>query len=117
MKPCRATGNAPIAVPFPDFPTGVTSGSYSNTLSLSSAATYDPGFLSANGGTPQSATTALLNAIAYQNHRNIQMLLSRGADVNAANAAGFSTLILAAMRNDPATAWSGWAGETSWART
>ena len=58
------TGNAPIAVPFTDFPTGVTNGTYSKTFSLSDTATYDPGFLSANGGTPQSATTALLNAIA-----------------------------------------------------
>lgn len=58
------TGIAPIAVPFDGFPTGVTSGSYSNTFALNDAATYDPAFLAANGGTPQSATTALLNAIA-----------------------------------------------------
>jgi hypothetical protein len=58
------TGTAPIAVPFDGFPTGVTSGSYSNTFALDDPLTYDPGFLAANGGTPQSATTALLNAIA-----------------------------------------------------
>jgi hypothetical protein len=58
------TGNSSVAVPFTDFPTGVTSGTYTHTFSLSSDATYDPGFLKANGGTAQSATTALLNAIA-----------------------------------------------------
>lgn len=58
------TGAAPIAVPFDNFPTGVTQGNYTNTFSLSDASTYSPSFLQANGGTPESATTALLNAIA-----------------------------------------------------
>ena len=58
------TGQAPVAVPFTDFPTGVTNGTYSKTFSLSDTATYDPGFLKSNGGTAESATTALLNAIA-----------------------------------------------------
>lgn len=58
------TGTAPVAVPFTDFPTGVTNGNYTQTFSLSSDSTYDPGFLKSNGGTAQSATTALLNAIA-----------------------------------------------------
>jgi hypothetical protein len=58
------TGTASIAVPFDNFPTGVTSGTYAKTFSLSDAATYDPGFLKSNGGTAESATTALLNAIA-----------------------------------------------------
>ena len=58
------TGTAPVAVPFTDFPTGVTSGNYTHTFVLGSDSTYDPGFLKSNGGTAQSATTALLNAIA-----------------------------------------------------
>jgi hypothetical protein len=58
------TGTAPIAVPFTDFPTGVTNGTYSKSFSLSDTATYDPGFLKSNGGTAESATTALMNAIA-----------------------------------------------------
>jgi hypothetical protein len=58
------TGTASTAVPFTNFPTGVTNGEYTSTFSLSSDATYDPAFLKANGGTAQSATTALLNAIA-----------------------------------------------------
>jgi ankyrin repeat protein len=52
----------------------------------------------------KNGSTALLNAIASQNHGNIQLLLARGADVNAAtNPVGFSPLILAAMRDDLAT--------------
>jgi hypothetical protein len=58
------SGAAPIAVPFDGFPTGVTNGNYTNTFALDNPLTYDPGFITANGGTPQSATTALLNAIA-----------------------------------------------------
>jgi len=58
------TGTAPIAVPFPDFPTGVTSGNYTNTFSLSADSTYEPSFLKSNGGTVDAATTTLLNAIA-----------------------------------------------------
>lgn len=58
------SGDSSVAVPFTDFPTGVTSGTYTHTFSLSDTATYDPGFIKANGGTVQSATTALLNGIA-----------------------------------------------------
>jgi hypothetical protein len=57
------TGAASIALPFPDFPTGVTSGSYSRTFDLTSDATYDASFLSANGGTAASAAAALLAGI------------------------------------------------------
>lgn len=58
------SGSAPVAVPFPDFPTGVTAGHYSNTLSLSKDSSFDPTFEKSNGGTVEGATTALLNAIA-----------------------------------------------------
>ena len=48
------TGSAGVAttVPsFPGFPTGVTSGTYDHTLDLTSAASYNPVFLTANRGT------------------------------------------------------------------
>jgi len=57
------TGVAPIAVPFTDFPTGVRSGSYSATVALDEAASYDPAFLAANGGTAQGAYSALVDAM------------------------------------------------------
>jgi hypothetical protein len=57
------TGVAPIAIPFVDFPLGVTGGSYTHAFDLSDAMVYDPAFLSAFGGTPQSASAALIDAI------------------------------------------------------
>jgi hypothetical protein len=65
-------GIAPIATPFTGFPTGVTSGTYSRTFDLSKTATYEPAFLSANGGTAESAAAALLTGIrANQAYMNI----------------------------------------------
>ncbi|MEW6369612.1 MAG: CHRD domain-containing protein [Pseudomonadota bacterium] len=57
------TGVAPIAIPFVDFPLGVTGGTYTHAFDLSDATVYDPAFLSAFGGTPQSASAALIDAI------------------------------------------------------
>lgn len=55
-------GAAPIAIPFLDFPLQVTSGAYTAVFDLGDPATYDPDFLAANGGTPQLASGALINA-------------------------------------------------------
>jgi len=55
-------GAAPIAIPFLDFPLQVTAGVYSAIFDLGDPATYDPVFLAANGGTPQLASGALINA-------------------------------------------------------
>jgi hypothetical protein len=57
------TGTAPIAVPFPDFPTDVHAGTFSNAIALGDAASYDPAFVSAHGGTVQGAASALVDAI------------------------------------------------------
>lgn len=58
------TGTAPIAVPFTDFPTGVTMGTYNKTLDMSVDTAFDAGFLGANGGTASSAFSALQAGIA-----------------------------------------------------
>lgn len=58
------TGTAGVAVPLVDFPTGVTSGNYSHAFDVTDLMTYDPAFVSANGGTVTSAGTALLNGIS-----------------------------------------------------
>jgi hypothetical protein len=57
------TGVAPVALPFKDFPTGVTSGSYSMSIPLYEEASYDPAFLKENGGTVKSAASALVDGI------------------------------------------------------
>jgi hypothetical protein len=58
------SGNAPIAVPFQGFPTGVKAGTFTGAVPLGAEASYDPAFLNAHGGTPQGAASALLDAIA-----------------------------------------------------
>ena len=63
---CTSTafaGTAPIAVPFQDFPMDVHAGTYSNAITLGDAASYDPAFVSAHGGTAQGAASALVDAI------------------------------------------------------
>jgi hypothetical protein len=57
------TGTAPVAIPFTDFPTGVHAGSYSKSFALGDEMSYDPGFLSAHGGTAQGAASALVDGI------------------------------------------------------
>jgi hypothetical protein len=69
--PAPLGANAPVAVPFAGFPVGVTSGTYNATLNLDLASSYEPAFLTANGGSTAAARTALLNAmnggLAYVN--------------------------------------------------
>jgi hypothetical protein len=70
------TGVAPVAISLVDFPLGVTAGSYTHAFDLTDAAIYDPAFLAAFGGTPTSASTALIDAIeanvAYLNIHSTQ---------------------------------------------
>lgn len=67
-------GNAGVAttVPaFPGFPLGVTSGTYMGTLDLTQSSSYNPAFVTANGGTVASAEAAFLagfeNEMTYLN--------------------------------------------------
>jgi CHRD domain len=56
------TSTAGVATPvptFPGFPSGVTSGTYDRTFDMTSAASYNPAFVTANGGTVASALAAL----------------------------------------------------------
>ena len=65
---CAPVGaNAGVATPvpsFPDFPLGVSSGSYDRTFDLTLASSFNPAFITANGGTVAGARTALLNGLA-----------------------------------------------------
>lgn len=64
------TGTAGVATQLPTFigfPLGVTSGTYSHLFDLSLASTYNPAFVTANGGTVASAENALLGGIASGN--------------------------------------------------
>lgn len=61
---------------FPDFPLGVTLGTYDHTFDMTDASSYNPAFITANGGTVSGAFNALVAGLdggsAYANiHSNI----------------------------------------------
>src|SRR5438105_10234556 len=61
------TGTAGVATTTPTFagfPLGVTSGTYDQLLDLTLASSYNPAFVTANGGTTASAEAALAAGIA-----------------------------------------------------
>lgn len=54
---------AGVATPtptFPSFPSGVTSGSYDRTFDLTLSSSYNPAFVTANGGTVSGALNSLI---------------------------------------------------------
>jgi hypothetical protein len=60
------TGTAGVATQVPafvNFPLGVTSGSYTNTFDLTMSSSWNPTFISSNGGTPASAEATLLTGL------------------------------------------------------
>jgi CHRD domain/PEP-CTERM motif len=62
--PATGTAGVATAVPtFPGFPLGVTSGTYSNSFDLTLASTYNPAFITAQGGTVEAARIAFLNGL------------------------------------------------------
>jgi hypothetical protein len=79
------TGTAIVATTTPffaGFPTGVTFGSYSNTLDLTVTNSYNPAFITANGGTTASAEIALVNAIASDKaYLNIHTTVVPGGEI------------------------------------
>jgi hypothetical protein len=65
--PFNLTNTAGVATTTPTFagfPLGVTSGTFSNVLDLTSLTSYNPAYVTANGGTAASAEVALTSAIA-----------------------------------------------------
>ena len=59
------TAGAATQLPtFEGFPPGVTSGVYDHTFDLTDAASYNPDFITANGGTISTASNAFFDAIA-----------------------------------------------------
>ena len=86
------TGTASPATQVPTFvgfPVGVTSGLYSTTLNLTSAASYNPAFIAANGGTTAGAEAALAAALfGGQAYFNIHTSQFGGGEIR-----GFFTLV------------------------
>jgi hypothetical protein len=57
-------GVATTTPTFAGFPLGVTSGVYDNTLDLTQNTSWNPAFITANGGTTASAESAFMSGIA-----------------------------------------------------
>jgi len=64
LLPFTSTAGVATSVPtFTDFPGGVTSGTYDHTFDMTLASSYNPAFVTANGGNTTTAEAALFNGI------------------------------------------------------
>jgi hypothetical protein len=79
------TGLAGVATQTPSFvgfPLGVTSGTFSNTLDLTQASSWNPAFVTANGGTTASAEAVLLaGSAAGMSYLNIHTVAFPGGEI------------------------------------
>ena len=86
------TGLAGVATPmpaFPGFPLGVTAGSHDQTLDMNLASSYNPPFLTANGGLTVNAFNTLLAGLdSGRAYANIHTSEFRGGEIR-----GFLALI------------------------
>ena len=79
------SGTAGVATTLPTFagfPSGVTAGTYDQTFNMLLASSYNPSFVTANGGTPASAWTALRAGIsAGRAYLNIHSTTFPGGEI------------------------------------
>jgi len=81
--PFTSTAGVATTTPsFAGFPLGVTSGTFSSTLDLTLASSYNPNFITANGGTTAGAESALAAAMAGgQAYWNIHSSFANGGEI------------------------------------
>ena len=78
------SGNAGVAtvVPtFPGFPLGVTSGTYSQSFDLTLASSYNPAFVTANGGIPGAEAALEAGIAAGKTYLNVHSSTSPGGEI------------------------------------
>ena len=79
------TGTAGVATTtpsFPGFPLGVFAGTFDNTFDLTLASSYNPAFVTANGGSVAAAEAALLAGMAAgRTYYNIHTSLFPGGEI------------------------------------
>src|SRR6266481_3282341 len=70
---------------FPEFPLGVTSGTYpAHTLDLTMASSYNPAFITAHGGTvAQAEADFIAGILAGQSYLNIHTMNNMGGEIRA----------------------------------
>src|SRR6516225_7940806 len=75
-------GVATTVPAFPLFPLGVTSGTYDHVLDLTSASSYNPDFVTLQGGTVANAEAALINGIQNgETYLNIHTVNFRSGEI------------------------------------
>ena len=96
LTPFTGTAGVATTTPtFPGFPLGVTSGTYDHTFDLTQASTYNPAFVTANGGTVASAEAALVAALAAgEAYLNIHTSVVPGGEIRGFLAPVPATLLL-----------------------
>jgi hypothetical protein len=84
MVPGAGTAGVATTTPsFTGFPLGVTSGSFNNTFDLTLASSYNPAFVTAEGGTVASAEVALLAGMAAdETYLNIHTSVDPGGEIS-----------------------------------
>jgi hypothetical protein len=83
VTPLSGTANVATTTPaFAGFPLGVTSGTYDNTLDMTQASSYNPAFVTANGGSIPASETALFDSIAAgTSYLNIHTSVFGGGEI------------------------------------
>jgi hypothetical protein len=79
-----APGNAGVATTTPTFtgfPGGVTSGTYTHTFNMLVAASYNPAFVSAQGGVANAAAALLGGMQAGRAYQNIHTQMFGGGEI------------------------------------
>jgi hypothetical protein len=78
----QTAGVATTTPSFAGFPLGVTSGSFSNTIDLTQSSSWNPAYITANGGTTAGAETAFTSALASgQAYWNIHTTVVQGGEI------------------------------------
>jgi acyl-homoserine lactone acylase PvdQ len=87
VLPSAATPTAGVATTTPTFagfPLGVTAGTYNGTLDLTQASSYNPAFVTANGGTVASAEAVLVSGIkSGMAYLNVHSTTSPGGEIRS----------------------------------
>jgi len=83
VNPGTLTAGVATTTPyFTGFPTGVTNGAFTTTLDLTLASSYNPAYVTANGGTPGTAEVALAAAMAAgKSYLNIHSSVYGGGEI------------------------------------
>jgi hypothetical protein len=98
IAPGGNTGVATTTPTFTGFPSGATSGSYDNVFDMTLASSYNPAFITGNGGTAASAEAVLFAGIIAGNaYLNIHTTNFGGGEIRGFLAATAPTPLPAAL--------------------